>query len=250
LVNAAGTMPHAHAVYYWNRNLRGEILNFADPTFACAGAAAREFPYRSTWTAIARYTQLCKPLSVVTHVIPDDLFGSVSQFLKLRYNWPTPGGADADRLARRIADYHSKLMNTVIVPHSQGNMVTALALPLVAQYDPPGATGCVAELSLAAPIKIVDMNMPDSTLLRGMTIDGDILLRIGLPNDFTPYLTNANSTAMHLDTDWAVDPAIRTLALLKWGVKIHLVDENYLNGQLAAVTTSNLRQLYDRCMPE
>lgn len=242
--------PHAVVTYYWNRNLRGEIIGFTDPILGCAGRAGRDAGFRAALVALARWGA-CKTISIVTIPLLDDVGNSVLGFVNQQWHVETPQSADAGRLARRVSVYHSQLQHTILVTHSAGNMLFAQAALQVPDNDgvPLQTNGCTAAMSLAAPIDKENFNV-DSTHLRGMTIRGDILLELTLPNNLEPLPDHYTSQAT-LDKDAEVATSAdlkRPYLNMKWGVRIHDVIPNYFDGVLRDTTVQFLHQLYNTCM--
>ena len=241
------SFPNSLVTYYWNHNLRGEITGYADQTFGCAGLSMRDAIFREGLVALVRYAD-CKLIPVVTIPIITDLYESAYEFAKLQGNFAWPITADADRLAKRISDYHQKSFHTVMVTHSQGNMVYNEATGRIPSYDgvPVNATKCTAAMALAAPMKQESFGV-GGVFLDGMTIPGDILLLIGLPNDFPQYRSQASLDAQAaIGAEWLASDKTKTA--FKWGPRIHDLIPNYFEGVLAPITRSRIRSLYDYCL--
>ena len=80
----------------------------------------------------------------------------------------------------------------------------------------------------------------------GMTIPGDILLLLGLPNDFERFRSQASLDA---DAEVAASaPRFEPFMRLKWGPRIHNVDANYFRGVLSDTVVAKVHRLYDYCM--
>lgn len=189
LVRASTQFPHATVASFWNRNLRTTANGFSDSTTKCVGLADRDARFRQSLVVLWRYSR-CAVLNHDVILVAGDLLRSGSQFIGTQFGLGIDGDADVDSLAQFISYYHSQLQHTIVVAHSQGNMVFAAALPHVQTYDGSAlqVPMCTAILSLAAPIHLSGFGpLIDGTHLRGMTINGDLLLWSGLPNDFTPY---------------------------------------------------------------
>jgi hypothetical protein len=234
--------------YYWNRNLRGEILSYAEE-LGCDRKMSRDGTFRARLVTLAR-GDACQGLRVRANLQFDDLTESVRQFIQLHLRIPVPATEDSRRLANLMAYYHNGYYNTVMVTHSQGNMVYAQAVNLLPDVEgvPNNTTRCTAALSLAAPINSEEFSV-NGVFLSGMTINGDMLLRIPLPNNFLPRYNSQNA----LNAQAAIDrtPVIpgyaREFVADLWGPIIHDVDDNYFSGLLAGEVASRIHSLYDVC---
>jgi len=248
MIDTTASLSGTFATHYWNRNLRGEILAFADQHLGCAGRAVRDGGIRHRLTSLVRYA-FCKGLSIVTIPILDDIGSSALEFTNLQWGLTTPQSGDVDRLAELVAEYHGRHQHTISVTHSEGNMIFKQAVPKIAQLDSVNHTlsYCTSALSLAAPIDTSAFGMSDDAL-RGMTIRGDLLLVLGLPNTFPPpghYRSAASDAA---DTAISGAPALLVPFLkVKWGVSIHDVNSNYFRGVRAETTNGFLQALYSFC---
>jgi hypothetical protein len=247
LLNPA-SFPNSTVNYYWNRNSRGEIAAFGDQHLGCAGRALRDGTFRTALVALARY-DACKVLAGAALVTFDDLAESMNQFVRLQWGIPiTTASADADRLARIMAYYHQHAFQTVMVTHSQGNMVYADATTVLPSLEggPVNTTSCTAGMSLASPINKSSFSV-SGIFLDGMDINGDILTLIPLPNDFTPWL-NSQAALDGQAAEAAAPVWLRPIIQDFWGPRIHDVDRNYFQGLLASTTTSRIRTLYNLCL--
>jgi len=242
-----GTFPKGQATYMWNSNLRGALLQYADATLGCAGRALRDATVRQQLTIIARYAA-CRSIDAVAALLWDDVKNSVTGFVSSQWGASAPTDADAIRLAHLISRYHGGHKHAVVVPHSQANLLFSQAAPLVPNYDgvPLQNGACTAAASLASPIEREHFNIAQG-LLVGMTINRDILLVMGLPNNFT-RMTTARTDSATRELATITKAGQYLLAEKKWGWKIHGVDENYLAGaEVTDLLTSGLQYLYDTC---
>ncbi len=106
---------------------------------------------------------------------------------------------------------------------------------------------------MAASINKENFNI-DQDYLRGLTIKNDILLQIGLPNNFPPYedqnppprFTNETSDSADVAIA-AAFPGTTLFVQRKWGVKIHDVDNNYLASRLQPLVVGYVGDLYNEC---
>jgi len=190
-----------------------------------------------------------------------DLFNSTKQFWNTQFAMAlNPTNPDVDSLAQFLAYYHGRGYSTIGVTHSQGNMVMGQALQFLSRYDTTHK--CFAVLSLASPIKHsgFDLGLMDTLHLKGLSIPGDILRFLGFPNDFdsTRYSDTAVVAAAQISRvrsfgNFASPGAGQTLAWLyglSWGPRIHAVDQNYFQGNVAPYARSALQQLYQQCTSE
>ena len=251
LLLAAETFPRTQVASYWNRNLRTELNGFSDA--GCNWLAVRDAKFRKALVAAYRLTT-CERLNNPITLTLGDLKAAVGEFI--RTNWKSklaPLAADADSLAQLFSYYHGHGWNTVGITHSQGNMVFAEALTLIPGYDfsALNRTRCTADLSLAAPINRADFGAlaSDGNRLRGIDINGDILMVLTLPNDFTPYEDDANSRAAGKAVAAARWPSTKWWTSVSWGQQIHKVMLNYFEGDVWNNQTQNqLQALHDFCI--
>lgn len=132
-------------------------------------------------------------------------------------------------------------------------MLFAQAATRIPSLDgaPLQASACTAAMSMAAPINQENFNI-DQNHLRGLTIKNDILLQIppvGLPNNFPTYPDRwTNETSDLADVAIAAAfPFTTKIVQAKWGLKIHDVDNNYLDRRQKPLVVGYLVDLYDEC---
>jgi hypothetical protein len=258
LVRLSNQFPNASVTHYWNRNIRTSAngYNF----LGCAGLELRDASIRETVVALMRYKK-CKQLNWGPSNLAGDLFNSTNQFWNSQFAMAlNPTNPDVDSLAQFLAYYHGRGYSTIGVTHSQGNMVVGQALQFLSRYDT--TQKCFGVLSLASPIKHLgfDFGLMDTLHLKGFSIPGDMLLVLGFPNDFdqTHYSDTAVVAAAQISRvrsfgNFASPAMGQTLAWLyglKWGPRIHAVDQNYFQGNLAPYVRSTLQQLYQQCTSE
>ena len=100
-------------------------------------------------------------------------------------------------------------------------------------------------MSLASPTTMANFEVGGGHI-DGMTIPGDILLLLGLPNHFGRFRSQAGLDA---DAEVAASaPRFEAFIRLKWGPRIHDVDATYFRGVLSDTVVAKIRGLYDYCM--
>lgn len=241
--------PNVTVSLFYNRS---HLNSLAD---ACEKRARQEFEYRH-FLGITREFADCRAELYNRTLVEHDLIEALHQKMRLRNNSaPELATADALRLARYIAttthrDYAS---HAIIVGHSQGNLMIAEAMPRLRQiegHDLNVGNRCTAALTLAAPAVRADMRFDGSdAYLRGYTTSGDVLLQVGLNNDF-PRLATAESNEF-LNYRASLLPGIGFISeyhRLKLGRRIHEV-RNYLDPAInGSLTRGALTSLHDECV--
>jgi hypothetical protein len=219
----AGPNPTAETSFYWNRDATGQMLAYSGVN-ECIGTFEDEFVVKAMLTSLVRYAQ-CKGTLFKRSVVNNDLLESLEQFIQLRYNRGIHV-EDARELATIDSTYHWWGYHTIHLSHSQGNMLVAQALQeLPAREGHALQRGmCTAQLTMASPIPRANIPL-DQYHLKGFTIRNDILLQLGLPNDFPRYETD---TSLALDSALAkVSADDRVKTLMKFGTRIHDVNYSY-----------------------
>jgi hypothetical protein len=247
----------SHTVLFYNANLHGEWRVFADPALGCDGRATIDTGRLHLLRAAARWVT-CKMGGFVSGIAVDDILFSILEFPHQHWSAliPTLEDPDSDKLAQVVSKLHWKNQNTIVVAHSQGNMVFRDALPRIAAYDSllsPDLRRCTGLVSFAAPLNQGDFRSDptwavDTAVMRGTTVKGDLLLLLHLPNDFPPPGHSVDSLSALADSDYASAPAWRKpLVPWKWGKDIHDVQDNYFAGSLRSLTADFLHQTYQGC---
>jgi hypothetical protein len=185
---------------------------------------------------------VCKITPMLLWVVRNDVFEAARQLVQIQ----TGVGSiteDARKLAYLVYGHHLWPANVIMVGHSQGNLLISQALSKLPSIDQlptnVGDNGCTAVLTLASPIARSSFPNIDQHYVRGLTVDGDILLQLGLPNDFDVIHTPAGDSVQQMP-----DKASR----FRQGLQAHFVDENYLhNPSSSARVSSELVALSDEC---
>jgi hypothetical protein len=250
---AEDSIPNSRTEYYWNANLRGEILALTDPSLGCTGQGIRHLSFRQKLTAIVRIGA-CKALHIITIPVLDDIAQSAFEFANLHWSFiKDPTSDDLNNVKNLIQYYHANDASVVFIPHSQGNMIVSQAVRDLKNQGYALEEGhCTAILSLASPIT-KDLFFTDSTYLRGMTMDGDLLQVlapiIGTYSNFMPRYPSTKSAEADASIS-SVPSILQPLWRVWWGVKLHDVDDNYVtDANNSPIMTQFMKQLNNACRP-
>jgi hypothetical protein len=110
--------------------------------------------------------------------------------------------------------------------------------------------------SFRSPVKgtrnkqALGFNMLDASHLMGFSIPGDILLFLGLPNNFDQtHLSDTAKVAADLESKSLNEFRAWSFAF-RYAPRIHNVDNNYFQGLVQPFLRSALQQLYNQCTSE
>lgn len=237
---------------FYNRTMRDQVEPLAVRRARCVAELADRGD-RIGIVEIPRFYSQCTGEPLFTYLANFDLTEAARQYLDLTSRAPSGARAEADArlLAMDIQRERDAGRHVIVVPHSQGNMMTQQATnvlsstldPRIPDWEPPRPyydigvdSACIATVSLAAPTS------------RGWTLPVDRLRFVAVRGDLVPDIDN---TAPSVDTDLSrqADREIASLerraALLPapvrillmayagvqrtlWGLKLHKVNSSYL----------------------
>jgi len=192
----------------------------------------------------------------ITYLIGSfDLVEASRQYLSILSDRPLGAEADATALGELIQRDRAADRHVILVPHSQGNLITQLALlqPLPGNLDPSLGV-CFAAVPLAAPTA-GNWQLP-SNRLAPVQVSRDIILRT--PSSHFPAIDTDSSIKAANDIATAIanegasggDGASVGLSIY-WGVKLHgLLESYYPAPQSRQAIGNGLMAMYRDCAAE
>jgi hypothetical protein len=242
---------HAQVKYFYNRNLAEQLDNF-DHEHGCAGVAVQFWGIGKAVTSFKRCVD-CKLWHGAIGVTQPDLVESIDQYMNVVFGTTSYlAPVDVTNLASKLVHYHHALQtNTILLTHSQGNLVASQTFNAIRQQFGYDGWRCTGEVAMAPPIGTNDYGPVDSSLVRGFTISLDPLLMFSAVHniDFPRYETDRSLFAAD---SLSRTPLIHlnTYRKVRWELSlgIHDVNHNYFDyGPSADSVRARLRYLYDKC---
>lgn len=243
--------------YFYNRTYSEQAETFAQREARCAAELERRQETGS------RGALLFMASCVVgrTRILFDwDLVEAFRQYASI-ISGSAAAVPDASDLAGVLQGYRTSGRHTIVVPHSQGNLMTQQAVSVLRsayQFAESRDSTCVAAVSLAAP---TDRNWPfPPERLKGVVLKGDIVPDIG--GNAWPRVENDSSRAAEAelarlaDLDRMVresqnDPGLGPyieLRRVQLGLLLHRVVESYLlPNETRSIIQNDLVSAYGEC---
>lgn len=212
--------------YFYNRTHRAQPGSSPDAVtryLNCEDETRR----RSVKQPQAYYSALMDRCLSRVNVSSPDYIEAARQWITLYLNSPEIE-ADADSLAEFIQSWRESGRHTILIAHSQGNMMVqqaVIAMKQSHQYVPQTDSIGIAVLSLAAPS---GFNWPlDSYHMAPINVSGDLVAQLGgFGSIFTPLSAVASAS---IATASAINPLSGIIAQGYWGFsRLHHVSEAYL----------------------
>jgi hypothetical protein len=250
VLDANGDANYVEVTHFYNRNLAAQLAAY-DSTHFCIAQNLRRGSFASALVAGVKYAK-CKGLGYLKSVIENDISESIIEFVQNRFHWGAPLVVDVGNLAAFIQNYHFFGYHTILLTHSQGNMLTESAIERLPDLErrPLETRYCTAQLTMASPIASPTFRF-DHNYLRGFDVNGDELLVIGFPNDFTKVDTDTSiAAAGDIANLMTANKSVAEIqaARLRWGSKIHGVDYNYFTYPASVNRVQTLlSELRDQC---
>jgi hypothetical protein len=223
---------------------RSVELQEYDRVHPCTRPTMRELFIRKPLISGIRYAA-CKGVRFERRIASIDLVESVTQRIQLLLHLP-PTTPAVDAVVSHVKQHRTQWSeHNILIGHSQGNLVTALAmrqLPAREGHPLQVAPACLATVALASPTpkSAFDLEEPYK---KGFTVDGDIIratLSAGWPIISTPFSEAAKARAEQSTSP--LTPVIE-------GVTIHKVNESYLGDPTAsALVWQYATELHKECL--
>lgn len=233
--------------FFYNRNLRAQLAVY-DSASGCAGVATRGSRIWHPLTSRIRYFR-CKFGALVRIVKENDFVEAASEYAQIVLHMGGSPPEDVSTLAARLTKwYHDSTYDVILVTHSQGNMVAAQAMPMVlSQEQSLNTVFCTAEMALASPVAAASFYPLTSDYVDGLTINNDILFMFGAQSDGFQR-ADTDTSLVGADSIAAASFVRRPLVRLKWGMRIHEVNWNYLRyPNSVGLVQAALERLYAKC---
>lgn len=224
LIREDSILSQAIPTYLYNRNFAAHLAAF-DSISGCGGLGIRARGVLRFVTSFATYAR-CQVLRTNIAVTQDDFVESAEQFAGIVSGITVNPVAEAGTLAARMLKYHHDSGSaTILLTHSQGNMLASQAYSILGGVMEYPWNQCVAHVALASPIARGDYGPLPSTKVQGMIIQDDFLLSLNR-NNFAPLF---DSDAWHRATARINSaPAWRRdHELLRRSFEVHGINENY-----------------------
>jgi hypothetical protein len=248
-------LPNTQVLYFWNRNLKWQ-LDAYETEYGCSARYWRDLEKRGSLAALDRYHKCKDELGVskfFKSILENDLVESFGAWARLtfRRHLGIPVPQDVSALAGHLVSNKMSGYHTILVAHSQGNLIVAEALPMVAEFEsyPLQTTRCTAVLALAAPLARSQYNNVglEDKYLEGWIAHGDIIWMLGL-NGFDEYSTlqSVKGTVAVTQASLLMKPFVE----MGWGVKIHSMNASYVPKDQVIDsdhTRHRLQRLYNTC---
>lgn len=246
VVQADPQLQTLKTAYFYNRNLDAQLAAY-DSASGCAGVAMRGSRIWHPLTSRIRYFR-CKVGSVLHIVKENDFVEAATEYAQLLLRIAGRAPEDVNTLAARLTTwYHDSTYDVILITHSQGNMIAAQAMPIVqGQEQSLNTVFCTAEMSLASPVPAASFFPLSSTYIDGVIMNNDVLLMFGAQNGFLRQDTDTSRVGA--DSIAAASFIRKPLVRLKWGIRIHEVNWNYLRyPNSVALLQTSIEGLYAKC---
>ncbi|MGH7583095.1 MAG: Kelch repeat-containing protein [Gemmatimonadales bacterium] len=158
-----------------------------------------------------------------------------------------PPTADDNHLVQIVQSVLAGGSRVVIIAHSQGNLVAADALKILAQTTPATRLECIGIVSIAPPLLI--QQGPGGASVSSMIIQGvtsEDILRVILLGNGVPPITNELSDA------WDTEAPLSGIELILSGVDLHSINDSYVTENrtrtaIKQAVTNQVEQVGQRC---
>jgi len=236
--------------HFYNRNYTTQIGATPSQRLASCFASLRtRMPFLGS-RSWALYMQRCLGENA-THLIGDiDLVEAATQYVQLLLNM-TPTVADVQSLADVVQQLRQHGRHTLLVPHSQGTLITQQALTVLRstfRFDESRDSVGIAVAPLAAPLSTA-WTLPSSRI-KPITIYGDIVPDLGgnnWPRIATPTglaLAAEVATLQQRAPGMVVVESYIALRKAYVGIQLHDVNASYLGAPVAPVVRDSVASLY------
>jgi hypothetical protein len=235
--------------FVYNRTMAAELTPARKREVMCVQDFDRARPFLGDLSFDLRFTRCLGNMYYGSHM---DLTEAARQVLQLSGVASYATEVDARLLADSILHQTSLKRDVIVVPHSQGNLMTQQALDVVRAHPGGADEQCVGVVSLAAPMSS-RWPITEGADLMPVVVDGDAITWLGM-NQFerTPTTLSRQGDAAVARWERAArwNAAARVIAefeKVKWGVRLHGVTESYMGvPESRAAIRSGLRGLAAR----
>jgi hypothetical protein len=218
----------------YNRTYSAQMTPLQVRTTLCLQDLARAEPFIGDLSMDFRYLR-CLGDYAQYFATNFDLTESIRQVLQLTGATSYVSEADAQafsRTLRRDVDWGRKV---VLVPHSQGNLMSQQTLHLLTSELGSGGSKlpCLGVVSLAAPLS-ENWSVADTALI-GIAVKGDIILTLGMnhfPRIETALSRQADREIAELESLSSVvgvgATIVAKLRRIRWGLRLHAAVDSYM----------------------
>lgn len=226
---------HAVVNHFYSRTYRVQNDPLAARRESCSLDMVRASEVVRGLSLLRRWGRCMQPLNPYNYYI-GDLWESWRQVVELQ----TDLGAlpeDAELFSDSISHYANLGWKVVVLPHSQGNLMTQQAVNRMVETDTTWENDrplCVGAVPLASPLSEHWMPPFRPAELYPVLVEGDIIYTALGMNDW-PTFPNALTDSLNakLEDAQRIKPAFARQVVerwhrLIWGVRIHKIDTSYL----------------------
>ncbi|HEX2218271.1 MAG TPA: hypothetical protein VHG35_05665 [Gemmatimonadales bacterium] len=235
VVDEAGTPNIDRVGVLYNRTYSAQMTPFEKRTTMCLQDLARSEHFLGDLSLRFRYLRCMGDFG--QHLGTNfDLVEALRQVMQINGYASFATEADARMIGDTIRQEWRSGRNVILVPHSQGNLMSQQAINYAKSSSASGAGSprCVGVVSLAAP---VSSNWPLSqgTDLFPVAVKGDMILWLGM-NHFARTETSLSRQADAKVAEWdrltqMLGPGAGVAARIiqaKWGLRLHGAVESYM----------------------
>ncbi|MEP6730701.1 MAG: hypothetical protein ABJE10_08690 [bacterium] len=217
--------PEIKVDYVYNESIANYLSDSVSVTARCIRAAR---PTNDTYESVVKWAS-CLHLPFRKALLIADFWEAFQQLHQLNNLGQVLQDRDVTVLGDVMRAYQDAGRNVVVVPHSQGNLVTNGAINYLASSGLlrlRGNQGCVAVVPLAS--MITDYSPVDPLYLKPILLDGDGILRTPDGTFSTPWRTALNDSLKNDRANIFLLSPERAFRVITDAVKMHSMN-SYLD---------------------
>jgi hypothetical protein len=235
--------------HFYNRNLFDQLETSAQRQASCAASLSQRLRFLGSrsWPL---YLQRCLGQHATTLLKDNDVVEAFTQYVQILLHLPA-SAPDVDALADVIQRFRASGRHTLLVPHSQGNLMVQQAM------DVMRGTYGYAESRDSTGITVVPLASPLSTgwafpsaRLKPITVFGDIVPNVGgnqWPRFSTPKGEALAASTTALLNRMPGNPFVHVYVALRKivaGIKLHSVNDSYLSAPADVAVRDSIASSY------